>query len=281
MKIELNDWQDVRDLVRMMNPVLLREWHPALGSAVEIKPVSVEATGAAGGLAELISKEVVRMATGNAEPDGLSTDIAQPEITSDAEVEARISEHAAPVGTATADLDGVAHHTDWHSTPAKINADGRWKARRGRDNDEYKAWVALWSMNGAEAAVAADAEPVATETHALPQDELPDDSGPIEQRSGHPMDTGELPQEDAAPTVDLFALVEASRVLADGYSADFKETLETAKVFSAKYGHAKFNELKSAVAPIDGNPFGKALQLFGPEERQLMRACIDNYPKGE
>lgn len=270
MKIELNDWEDVKEFIALMNPAYLRAWNPHLGPSViaerERDPVFVRQN-------VIVSPEAAQ-AAGLVEPDGLPTDIPAPLAAAMdaavAETSAGLRQEAEAIGQF--DADGVPHSTDWHSDPPKINADGRWKARRGRDNDAYKAWLLEQAVQVAEAAVAADAEPVATETHALPQDE---------QQAG--LEEMKLVHDEmvpvATPTVDLAALVEASRVSADGYSADFKETLETAKVFSAKYGHTKFNELKSAVAPIDGNPFGKALQLFGPEERQLLRACIENYPK--
>lgn len=191
--------------------------------------------------------------------------------------------------TVQRDADGVVHNADWHSDPPKINADGRWRARRKRDEDAYKAWLLEQAVQVAEAAVAADAEPVATETHALPQDEDSRDAGADYAGEGgkphpgfghtEPGDSYESESAgDPAPTVDLAALVEQCRPLAGDQSADVRELLSAAQAFTTAHGHARFNELKSAVTPVDGNPFGKALQLFSPEERQLMRACIENYP---
>lgn len=202
----------------------------------------------------------------------------QPEIMSEAEVEAKIAEHANTPAPENDDLpgidaDGAPHNTDWHSDPAKLTAKGLWRARRGRDEDAYKAWLAELAVEAAEAAIAADAEPVATETHALPQDEDSRDAGADYAGEG-----GKPQDEPEAPNVDLQALVAASFDQAASQSTDVRELLNAAQAFTTAHGHAKFNELKSAVAPIDGNPFGKALQLFTPEERQLMMACLANYP---
>lgn len=200
---------------------------------------------------------------------GLPTDIPAPLAASDKLPLEPDAEGSDP----TLDADGAPYSADWHSSPAKINADGRWKARRGRDNDAYSAWLLSLAVEVAEAAVAADAEPVATETHALPQDEDSRDVGADYAGEG-----GKPQDEPESPTVDLQALVAASFDQAASQSTDVRELLNAAQAFTTAHGHAKFNELKSAVAPIDGNPFGKALQLFTPEERQLMMACLANYP---
>lgn len=218
---------------------------------------------------------------------GLPTDIPAPLA---AAMDAAVAETSAALrqeaeATGQLDADGVPHSTDWHSDPPKINADGRWKARRGRDNDAYKWWLQEQAVT-AETAVAADAEPVATETHALPQDgpelHAADGealSGPAVVAENEGLNTFAEMAAVAQPAVDLAALVDACRPLAGSQSADVRELLSAAQAFTTTHGHARFNELKSAVTPVDGNPFGKALQLFSPEERQLMRACIENYPK--
>lgn len=176
------------------------------------------------------------------------------------------------------DTDGAPYNTDWHSDPAKLTAKGLWRARRGRDEDAYKAWLLSLAVDIAEAAVAADAEPVATETHALPQD-AQDLREEVEREAQEAaVDSDNRDESRVDPTVDLQALVAASFAQAASQSNDVRELLNAAQAFTTAHGHAKFNELKSAVAPIDGNPFGKALQLFTPEERQLMMACLANYP---
>jgi len=286
MKIEIESLDELCDLIGVMSPDFLRAWNPGLDNKIKVESLHttqlevIDAQEKCGLLSAVDAMERrldLRVAE-DAPPDGLPTDIPAPLAASmDAAVAATSA--ALREEVCQLDADGVAHNTDWHSEPAKINADGRWKARRGRDNDAYSAWLLSLAVEVAEAAVAADAEPVATETHALPQDALPDDSGPIEVRSGHPMDTGELPQDEPeAQSVDLQALVAASFDQAASQSTDVRELLNAAQAFTTAHGHAKFNELKSAVAPIDGNPFGKALQLFTPEERQLMMACLANYP---
>lgn len=173
-----------------------------------------------------------------------------------------------------ADLDGAPYNTDWHSSPAKINADGRWKARRGRDADAYSAWLLEQAVEVAETAIAADIEPVATETHALPQ---PDGDIVTDSR-----DAGADYAEAAAPAqpvtaVDLQALVAASQEAAQDAADGLPTLLSTCRDFTSKHGTAEFNALKAAVAPRGDT--GGSLQDFTPAERRLMQACIANYPK--
>lgn len=212
------------------------------------------------------------------EPDGLPTDIVQPEIMFDAEVEANIATHSR-------DADGVPHNTDWHSEPAKLTAKGLWRARRGRDEDAYKAWLLEQAVEVAEAAIAADeAEPVATETHALPQDKCWDE-GCVHNEVSHqcvvPQEPGSEPS--AAPAtpasaVDLDALIAASLEAAQDASDSHVDLLNACRDFTSKHGHPAFTALKAAVAPEDAGGGGKAVQHFTPGERRLMQACIANYP---
>ena len=231
----------------------------------------------------------VAQAAGLVEPDGLPTDIAQPTDsrgqTYDEAVAATAQLHEAIIGE-TLDADGVAHNTDWHSEPAKINADGRWRARRKRDEDAYKAWLLEQAVEVAEAAIAADeAEPVATETHALPQDELPAVSAGVDMLTGRevaaePQEPGSEPS--AAPAaagsaVDLETLIAASLEAAQDASDSHVDLLNACRDFTSKHGHPAFTALKAAVAPDDAGG-GKAVQHFTPGERRLMQACIANYP---
>lgn len=297
MKIVLNDTQDIQDFIALCGPALLRAWNPAL--AREFAAREVQNVEAGGNMAYMHQQMEARM---QAEPDGLPTDIPAPTVERVRTPEVLAAKmRSAPfhVDAATAaptdelenddlpgiDADGVPHDTCWHSEPAKINADGRWRARRKRNEVDYEIWVSATRM----AAEAADAEPVATETHALPQDEQHSTDPEMDRAlsadakylnamgadAGPTLSDLEAPE---TPTVDLQALVAASFDQAASQSTDVRELLNAAQAFTTAHGHAKFNELKSAVAPIDGNPFGKALQLFTPEERQLMMACLANYP---
>lgn len=253
------------------------------------------------GVAKLISDEVVRMA-GNAaaeyrerDIEGTRRQLAEGKISETFAAE-QLAAYAAEPTTdeavaPTLDADGVPHSTDWHSDPPKINADGRWKARRGRDNDAYKWWLQEQAVQVAEAAAAADAEPVATETHALPQDEDSRDAGADyageggkpqnDQQAG--LEEMELVNDDmvpiATPTVDLAALVEASQEAALDASDSHMDLIKACQAFISDHGHPAYNALKAAVAPLEGAENGKAVPQFTPAERRLMRACIENYPK--
>jgi hypothetical protein len=203
----------------------------------------------------------------NGEPNGLPPDIAHPAIMSDAEVEANIAAHSR-------DADGVPHNTDWHSEPAKLNTDGRWRARRKRDENAYKDWLLDQAVGVAEAAVAADVEPVATETHALPQD---DGVAHVEAPIGTPTEDAKPIPVDA-PTVDFAALVEACQEASLDASDNHMDLIKACQAFISDHGHPAYNALKAAVAPLEGAENGKAVPQFTPAERRLMRACIDKYP---
>lgn len=211
----------------------------------------------------------------------------QNELPTEPHGEARLAAHVAAAADAAEpttdelperDADGVVHSTDWHSDPPKINADGRWKARRGRDNDAYKAWLREQAVEVVEAAVAADAEPVATETHALPQDDPAMRSA--EQLAQEAAFAQDEPQAPVAPasTVDLAALVEASQKAALDASDSHMDLIKACQAFISDHGHPAYNALKAAVAPLEGAENGKAVPQFTPAERRLMRACIENYP---
>lgn len=239
------------------------------------------------GVAKLISDEVVRMA-GNAaaeyrelDIEGTRRQLAEGKISETFAAE-QLAAYAAEPTTAeavapTLDADGVPHSTDWHSEPPKINADGRWKARRGRDADAYSAWLLSLTAEIAKAAVAADAEPVATETHALPQD---DGDVPTAEPQEPGSESAAAPAQ-AGPTVDLAALVEASQEAALDASDSHMDLIKACQAFISDHGHPAYNALKAAVAPLEGAENGKAVPQFTPAERRLMRACIENYPNKE
>lgn len=236
--------------------------------------------------------EVVgRVPTSYDEPNGLPSDIEPPVNnrgqTYDEVVAATAKLHEAIISE-TLDADRVAHNTDWHSEPAKINADGRWKARRGRDNDAYKAWLLQQAMAVAEAAWTDEAEPVATETHALPLHStdaemdaaLSEDAAKLAALGADPGPTLAELEEPQAPasTVDLEALIAASLEAAQDASDSHVDLLNACRDFTSKHGHPAFTALKVTVAPEDAGGGGKAVQHFTPGERRLMQACIANYP---
>jgi len=272
MKIVLNDPQDIQDFIALCAPALLLKWNPGLAlTGAVAREVGVE--DPCGAARQQMDQRLLQQVA----PDGLPTDIAQPERVEYADVAPPTSDEPENDGLPGVDADGAPYNTDWHSDPAKLNADGRWRARRKRDEDAYKAWLQELAVTASEPPVAADAEPVATETHALPQNEQEDGVAPVVSQQ-EVLDAQDAPEQSEARTVDLQALVAASFDQAASQSTDVRELLNAAQAFTTTHGHAKFNELKSAVAPIDGNSFGKALQLFSPEERQLMMACLVNYP---
>lgn len=180
------------------------------------------------------------------------------------------------------DADGATYSTDWHSAPKKLNADGRWKARRGRDATAYTLWlreVALDSAQtalnevAAEAGLGTDEEPVATETHALPQADG-------DEAAAEPQEAGSEPTAapaQPASTVDLQALVASSQEAAMDAKDGLQDLLAGCRDFTSAHGTAEFNALKAAVAPRGDT--GASLQEFTPAERRLMLACIANYPK--
>jgi len=268
MKIVLNSVEDLRELVGVMDPEFLRTWQPALDNqAVMLEPD-------AAGLAALceaansrrgypLGANVAQAAGLTDEPDSLPTDIAQP-----VRAASDNPQDDEKVCTVQADADGVEHNSDWHSDPAKINGDGRWRARRKRDEDAYKVW--LLEVTAAAEADPTDAEPVATETHALPQDDADD------VQEGGPGATEPLPE--AGPTVDLAALVEASQEAALDASDSHMDLIKACQQYIEAHGHPAYNALKAAVAPMEGSDNGKAIPQFTPGERRLMRACMANYP---
>lgn len=278
MKIVLNSVDDLRDLIGVMDPEFLRTWQPAVDNPSYVGTVDTQSgeylhKPVTGRCSAAAVAEAKRLAALPDEPDGLPIDMAQP-------AGVATTNEPGPGGTdeqPERDADGAPYNTDWHSDPAKINADGRWRARRKRDEHAYKAWLLEQAVEVAEAAIAADAEPVATETHALPQDD------------GY--EVGDAPQEPdsdnrdeshaGAPTVDLAALVEASQEAALDASDSHMDLIKACQQYIEAHGHPAYNALKAAVAPLEGSDNGKAIPQFTPGERRLMRACMANYPQKE
>ena len=226
---------------------------------------------AAGHVAELASAVSTARAVCTLEPGGLPTDIASPQAVV-AQAEDNVSDpqndldgHDFP----ERDADGAEYSTDWHSAPKKLNADGRWRAKRGRDEAAYK-WH-LQAQAVVEAAIAADAEQVATETHALPQADGDESAAEPQEAGSEPAASRPQP----ASTVDLQALVAASQEAAMDAKDGLQDLLAGCRDFTSAHGTAEFNALKAAVAPRGDT--GASLQEFTPGERRLMLACIANY----
>lgn len=156
------------------------------------------------------------------------------------------------------DANGRPWDEEIDSAAKTKTAKGVWTRSRRRDltDERYNERVA--ELIEAQRALSVDeAEPVATETHALPSDES-------------------APTVGAELGADLTALVEGCRELADGTDGDMRALLDAAKGFIGEYGTSAFDDLKRAVVP-DESGNGKALPALKDPERQLLRACIDNY----
>lgn len=154
-----------------------------------------------------------------------------------------------------------------HAPSKATNKDGTWRARRGLEQALVSAVEAELRANLAQHQMAD--EPVATETHALPQDEAEEASA-----------QDETVAEESAPRYTSEGLAEHVSVCqehAAGQSDSHVALLESCKRFIEAYGHAAFNDLKAAVAPVEGSPSGKSLQQFDPNERRLMQACMAGY----
>lgn len=311
MKIVLNGWEDVKDHVALLSPALLVEWNAGLQAYLQDR-LSSKPSGDdhrqrdIDGIRQQQASGHISAATAQAElakrgaedqwakahfghdvhPEGyqgLPADIAQPETPEPGDADLP----NAADDPAQLDLDGVAHTTDWHSDPPKINADGRWKARRKRDADAYAAWLEGEQLyRAAVTAIADEAEPVVTETHALPQDEVSEGefraAASRETASAESNALAEQLIKDAHAllNVDPDKVLRAALEIAGDQPDGHTELLAACKAFMTAHSHAAFNDLKAAVAP-DGSPGGKSLLNFSPAERRLMQAVLAVYPKPE
>lgn len=284
MKIVLNGWEDVKDHVALLSPALLVEWNVGLRRQIdELKVAQINPAAV-----DMVKDMIDRVHAGvdpaapakdqwaeahfghDAHPEGyqgLPADIAVPE-TPEEQVEATgvgadTDGDSGDECTVAVDADGAPYHTDWHSSPAKLTDKGVWRARRGRDAGAYAEWLTQYAVEPAEPA---EAEPVATETHALPQDEPTADPDPT--------------AADPTLDVDLDAVLAQALEIAGDQADGHIELLAACKAFMTAHSHAAFNDLKAAVAP-DGSPGGKSLQNFSPAERRLMQAALAVYPKPE
>lgn len=266
MKIVLNDVNDVEDFLKMLSPSyfrLIQKASSGMDALADRIPEGV-AIGTPGRLDE-VERERPVDTTVEPHPEGATV------MSSAGPVDANLAQALGITEQPSQDADGAPHNTDWHSDPAKLTAKGVWRARRGRDEAAYKDWLMSLAVEVAEAAIVADdAEPVATETHALPQDE-PESAGDTPEVQADTETAGE-----AAPTVDHTALIEASQEAAENAPDGTIDLLNAGKEFIKEYGTAKFEALKSAVCPTEDGK-GKSIPSMVPAERRLMRACMDNY----
>lgn len=271
MKIILNDWSDVRDFVGSLNPGLLIQCNAELYRLVYFEP---RPDAKAPQTAEPRAPgDTCNGLTGTA-------NLRTGAVTLDEEFKVpreegpSVADPLPEAGEVAVDADGVPHNTDWHSDPPKLNAgNGTWRARRKRDEDAYQAWLTERREADAAAADAAvsDAEPepegVATETHALPQSE---------PENAEPNEVDPAPH-DPAPVKNLSALVAASQESAGDASDSMQDLLTACRDFVSSHSTTAFNALKHAVAPLEGSETGVAVQSLTPDQRRLMRACMDNY----
>lgn len=160
-----------------------------------------------------------------------------------------------------------------HSSAKATNNDGTWRARRGVDRAVVAAVQAELRAKRAARQMADEQadEPVATETHALPQDE-----SETEEASAQDEVQPSIVHRHYTPEA-LAEYVLVCQEYAAGQSDSHVELLTNCKGFIELYGHAAFNELKAAVAPVEGSTSGKSLQQFDPGERRLMQACMAGY----
>lgn len=275
MKIVLNSVEDLQDLIGVLDAEFLRTWQPGLHAP--IVTVSGDVTFADLGVSIADAMKA----------NGPAVHAAEAAVAAMHETAGRAAEFVRDVTNAEGyetldpacktgeqagggeDLDSAGYRWDdrIHSTPPKRNANGTWRARRGVDKD-LVAQVEAEQLK-AENDAADDAEPVATETHALPQDE----SSINVTLDGEPLTA---PEPETAPEVDHAALIEASQERAENAPDGAIDLLNAGKEFIKEYGTAKFEALKSAVCPTEDGK-GKAIPSMVPAERRLMRACMDNY----
>lgn len=170
------------------------------------------------------------------------------------------------------DSSGLPWDDRIHSTPAKARADGTWRARRGVSDElvaQVTAELRQAQADAQDAPTDTGGEVVATETHALPVTIVAQSD--VTEESSELVGAG-------APGLDLFGLVEASRIAAGDASDSLQDLLDHGRDFIGKYGTDAFAELKGTVCTaIESGAPNKPMQALSPGERRLLRACMDNY----
>lgn len=160
------------------------------------------------------------------------------------------------------------------SSSKEVTGKGLWRARRNVPDDVRAAVLAELSAQPDQAS-SEDAEPLVTETHALPVEEPEAAVGADTEVEDYP--EASQPQVFVPiDSVDYAALIAASQEAALDASDSHAWLVEVCKGFISAYGHAAFAELRKHVAPKD-DASGKSIQEFTPSERRLLQACIANY----
>lgn len=271
MKIVLNSMDEVIDFVRGLHPGLLAmAGHGAKPDAVEQLARQVDKANPTvlrdmddihfGKLQTAPSKTTAEFPPGVTsyptntadEPNGLPQDIQSPIGPTDTVNTVQVAD---PV-----DASGRRWDERIDSSSKETTGKGLWRARRNVPDDVRAAVLAELSAQP-EPDRSEDAEPLVTETHALPVEE-----------------PEVAPSESATPSnaIDYTALIEASQEAALDASDSHTDLLTACQGFIGAYGHAAYGELRKHVAPKDETG-GKAIQEFTPAERRLMQACIANY----
>lgn len=199
-----------------------------------------------------------------------AADLAAASAGTAAEPEPNASESVG--GLPDRDANGLPWDDRIHSTPAKLKADGAWRARRGVSDELVAEVTAELLAAPAEDTTGVDpagVDLVATETHALPQ------SAPTDSDAGAALSE---PDPEAPVPSNLLDLLELAKASAGDASDSLQDLLARARDFTNEQGVPVFQQLKSVAAPAeDGRAGGKGLQLCTPGERRLLRACLDNY----
>lgn len=295
MKIVLNSMDEVIDFVRGLHPGLLAmAGHGAKPDAVEQLARQVDKANPTvlrdmddihfGKLQTAPSKTTAEFPPGVTsyptntadEPNGLPQDIQSPIGPTDTVNTVQVAD---PV-----DASGRRWDERIDSSSKETTGKGLWRARRNVPDDVRAAVLAELSAQP-EPDRSEDAEPLVTETHALPNPEADrefDQASEPEAETGAEteVETQPAPSEPAAPrnAIDYAALIAASQEAALDASDSHTDLLTACQGFIGAYGHAAYGELRKHVAPKDETG-GKAIQEFTPAERRLMQACIVNYPR--
>lgn len=159
------------------------------------------------------------------------------------------------------------------SATKKQTKAGAWVRSKRRDLTDERYNERAAELLAEAQATAAD-EPVATERHALPVDEVT-----------HVALTDKAPDPnckvaETKPAVDLAALIEASADASLELSGSMSDLMAASRTFIEAHGVAAMNELRAAVAPDPNNPaVGLSVGSLTPAQRALVQACIENYPE--
>lgn len=272
MKIVLNSMDEVIDFVRGLHPSLLAmAGHgptPAAAPQEDFTPRVTEYADAPKATVRMVDFGGLQLPVVPAadEPDGLPQDIQSPVGPTDTVSTVQVDN---PV-----DASGRRWDERIDSSSKEVTGKGLWRARRNVPDDVRAAVLAELSAQPDQAS-SEDAEPLVTETHALPVEEPEAAVGADTEVEDYP--EASQPQVFVPiDSVDYAALIAASQEAALDASDSHAWLVEVCKGFISAYGHAAFAELRKHVAPKD-DASGKSIQQFTPSERRLLQACIANY----